>query len=163
MASVFREKSLEAAASPDHLDNYIHVSGFQAWMIIAAIVLLLVAGTVWACFGTITEKADTVVVVKGGEALCYVAQDRASALTSGDALEAADVTGMVTSAAHTTMPAADAGSQVASVFGEDAWVVAADASLGAPDGTYVGTVTLEEYEPMALLFNASGTTTSTGA
>lgn len=63
MAQVFRTSSLERAASPESLDDYIQVSNPSVWMILGAIVLLLVGALVWACFGHLSDVQRGVLVV----------------------------------------------------------------------------------------------------
>lgn len=61
--SVFRQKSLERAASPEQLDQYIRVSSPGAWVALVVLVLLLVAGGAYLALGTIpvTEKVEVTV------------------------------------------------------------------------------------------------------
>lgn len=155
MATIFRQKSLDKMQSPDHLDDYIHVSSPGVWLILGAIVLLLAAGVVWAVFGTITESTSGIVVVRDGQASCYIDQSKADQLTAGDAVEAAGVQGMVTSQPATAIPVADASATnglAATLWGESAWTVSSEASVDLPAGVYEATVTLESYAPLALLF-----------
>lgn len=51
MADIFRKKSLDAAASPDHLDDYINVSNPSVWVVLGAIIVFLLAVGVWCVFG----------------------------------------------------------------------------------------------------------------
>lgn len=51
MADIFRKKSLDAAASPEHLDDYINVSNPSVWLVLGAIIVFLAAVGVWCVFG----------------------------------------------------------------------------------------------------------------
>lgn len=53
MADVFRKKSLERMATPDHLDDYINASRPSVWIILAAIVAFLVGLGIWCVFGQV--------------------------------------------------------------------------------------------------------------
>lgn len=53
MADLFRKKSLDAAASPEHLDDYINVSNPSVWVVLGAIIVFLVAVGVWCAFGNL--------------------------------------------------------------------------------------------------------------
>lgn len=155
MTALFREKSLEQIKTPDHLDTYIRVSNPSVWLILAAIVLLLVAGAVWAVFGTIAETAPGVLVVRDGAARCYVEQSKVESLDAGDTIEAAGAHGMVTSspaAAELASQAEATDGKAEAIWGTQAWVVSAEASIDLPDGVYESSVTLKAYEPLALLF-----------
>ena len=154
MASIFRQKSLDKMVTPDHLDDYIRVSNPSVWLVLGAIVVLLVAATVWGVFGHITESTTGVLVVKNGSATCYIEQTKADDLDAGDAVSAANTQGMVTTQPAAASPAADADAtdgMAASLWGEDAWVVSAEASIDLPDGVYQATIDLETYAPLALL------------
>lgn len=74
-SSPFRKESLDRAKSPEQLDDYIRVSNPGVWMVLGAVVLLLVAGIVWACCGRLVDTMPTVLVVQDGKATCYVAED----------------------------------------------------------------------------------------
>ena len=64
--SIFREKSLERVASPDKLDQYIRVSNPAAWMVLAVIVLVLVAGCAWAFAATVPNVETCTITVENG-------------------------------------------------------------------------------------------------
>lgn len=53
MADLFRKKSLDAAASPEHLDDYINVSNPGVWVVLGAIIVFLAAVGVWCAFGNL--------------------------------------------------------------------------------------------------------------
>lgn len=65
--TIFREKSLDRAASPDQLDQCIHVSSPAGWMVLAALVLLLVAGIVWAALSSVPQTATVAITVENGQ------------------------------------------------------------------------------------------------
>ena len=83
MSRLFRESSLERVSSPERLDDYIKVSNPSVWMILGAIVLILVAGGVWACFGTLEDVQPGVLVVEDGAGVCYVDQALSDDLDAG--------------------------------------------------------------------------------
>lgn len=63
--SIFREKSLTQVSSPEQLNDYIRVSTPAVWLVLSAIILLLVALTLWGCVGrleTHTDSGETVEV-----------------------------------------------------------------------------------------------------
>ncbi len=51
MADIFRKKSLDNIATPDHLDDYINVSNPSVWIILAAIIVFLLGVFIWCFFG----------------------------------------------------------------------------------------------------------------
>lgn len=62
--SLFRRTALERLSSPEELDQLIQVTTPAGWLSLAALVLLLIAGVVWARFGTIrgTAAADGILL-----------------------------------------------------------------------------------------------------
>lgn len=65
--TIFREKSLDRAASPDRLDQCVRVSSPAAWMVLAALALLLVAGVVWAGMSSVPQTASVTITVADGQ------------------------------------------------------------------------------------------------
>ncbi len=156
MATIFRKKSLERIQSPDQLDDYTHVASPSVWMILAAVALLLVGGAVWASVGTIEETSPAALVVSGGEATCYVAQDRASDVAQGNAVRAGDAQGTVTGLSDVPVASSEvealAGAAAESALDGSSWAVAAEVSVDLPDGVYDADVVTASYRPLALLF-----------
>ena len=96
-ASPFRQESLDRAKSPEQLDDYIRVSNPGVWMVLGAVLLLLLAGFIWACCGRLVDTMPTALVVQGGHATCYVAEDEVGQVAVGDTVSADSVKGAVAS------------------------------------------------------------------
>ncbi|HAG04352.1 MAG TPA: hypothetical protein DCG28_02825 [Lachnospiraceae bacterium] len=45
---IFRKKSIEKISSPEKLDDYIKVARPSAWLLLAAIIVLMIGALVWA-------------------------------------------------------------------------------------------------------------------
>ena len=181
MATIFRKKSLERIQSPDQLDEYIHVANPAVWMVLAAIVLLLVGGGIWASVGTIEETVPAALVVRGGEATCYVAQGRSSEVSPGDAVRVeagtfavdslgdAATSGDVSASGssqltvvrldETPVAASEvvalAGDAATAALGDDAWAATVQVDSNLPDGVYTAAVVTDSYHPLALLFGGN--------
>lgn len=172
MATVFRKKSLERIQSPDQLDDYIHVVSPGVWMVLGALVLLLAGGGIWASVGTIEETVPAALVVRGGEATCYVAQGRSSEVSPGDALRveagsSASSGAAGADAAQSTVVRLDetpvaaseavalAGDPAGAALGGDAWAAAVQVETDLPDGVYAADVVTASYHPLALLFGGA--------
>lgn len=156
-STIFRKKSLERIQSPDQLDDYIHVASPGVWMVLAAVVLLLAGGAAWASVGIIEETVPAVLVVQDGEAVCCVAQDRASELSQGDAVRVDDVQGTLGEVSDVPVSssevAAQAGEAAASeALGDASWAVSAEVAVDLPDGVYDADVVTSSCRPIALLF-----------
>lgn len=61
--SIFRQKSLDRISSPEEMDDYIKVTSPSMYIVLAAIILLLLAGIFWS----ITGKIESTVIKDGKE------------------------------------------------------------------------------------------------
>ena len=55
---------------------------------LGAVLLLLLAGFIWACCGRLVDTMPTALVVQGGHATCYVAEDEVGQVAVGDTVSA---------------------------------------------------------------------------
>lgn len=55
--SIFRQKSLDRINSPDQINDYIRVLSPAMWMVLLGIILLLLAGILWASLGRLELRA----------------------------------------------------------------------------------------------------------
>ncbi len=51
--SIFREKSVAQASSPESLNDYIRVTTPPVWLVLAALLILLAGILIWSVFGTV--------------------------------------------------------------------------------------------------------------
>ena len=51
--SVFRKKSLDRINAPEALNDYIRVTSFPVWMVLAAAAVILLGMLAWSIFGRI--------------------------------------------------------------------------------------------------------------
>ena len=70
--NLFRKKNVERVASPDQLNDYIHVSNPSAWIVLAAFTILLIGVCIWGIFGTLDTTLSVVAVKDEGGVVCYV-------------------------------------------------------------------------------------------
>lgn len=153
MPSVFRQKSLDSAASPDKLDEYIQVSNPGVWMVLAAIVLLLAGGAIWACFASLTDEEPAVLAVADGQAVFYIDQSRAADLDAGDAVEASGAQGSVSAVSNEIVPYDQLPDAVRLTLDPGSgWFRSATTSIDLSNGVYEATVTTKTYSPLGLLF-----------
>ena len=81
--TIFRKKSLERIASPDKLDDYLKACSPSAWMILAALVVMLTAAVVWCFFGAIPTTA-VAIGIRGQEGtVCFVPATQGYAIEPG--------------------------------------------------------------------------------
>ncbi|MEG1947753.1 MAG: hypothetical protein RR139_11715 [Lachnospiraceae bacterium] len=154
--SIFRKASLDRVSSPEQLNDYIKVSRPSVWLILTAIILLLVGACIWGVFGTLTTTCDTIAVVQGGKAVCYVTPSVAQDIAVGMELKASSSIGHITSVAAAPMEiTADFDTYVLYLSGWKAsdWVTLVTADIAAPDGTYNAKIVLENISPVSFVLN----------
>ncbi|GHU09588.1 hypothetical protein FACS1894151_07640 [Spirochaetia bacterium] len=94
--SIFRKESLDHVSSPEQLYDYIRVSNPPMWIVLAAILLLLVAGIFWAAVAVIpTDLPVTALAVQGNRYVCYLPPELGAGVKKGMAVQAGDRKGRV--------------------------------------------------------------------
>lgn len=157
--SPFRKESLDRAKSPDQLDDYIRVSNPGVWMVLGAVVLLLVAGLVWACCGRLVDTMPTVLVVQDGRATCFVAEDEVNQVAVGDAVSADGASGTVASIGQAPLSpdalAAQLDEYAAYKVNATGWLYPVEVSIDLPDGVYDAHVATSEFAPIDLVLGGA--------
>lgn len=54
---IFRKKSIDRIASPEQLEDYLHVTGAPVWVLLISVLLLLVGLLIWSGFVAIESYA----------------------------------------------------------------------------------------------------------
>lgn len=70
--NLFRKKTVEKVASPEQLNDYIHVSNPSAWIVLAAFAILLVGICIWGIFGRLDTTLYVAAAKVDGDVVCYV-------------------------------------------------------------------------------------------
>ncbi|MEG1145665.1 MAG: hypothetical protein RSE05_09905 [Clostridium sp.] len=154
--SIFRKASLDRVSSPEQLNDYIKVSRPSVWLILTAVILLLAGACIWGVFGTLTTSCDTVAVVQGGKAVCYVTPSVAQDIAAGMELNVSSSVGHITSVAAVPMEiTAGFDTYVLYLGGWQAgdWVAPVTADIAAPDGIYHAKIVLEKILPVSFVLN----------
>lgn len=158
-SSPFRKESLDRAKSPEQLDDYIRVSNPGVWMVLGAVVLLLVAGIIWACCGRLVDTLPTVLVVQDGHATCYVAEDEVDQVAAGDAVSANGTQGTVTSIDRTPLSpdalAAQLDEYAAHKVNATAWMYPVEVDIDLADGVYDAHASTSEFAPIDLVLGGA--------
>ncbi|MCQ3930562.1 MAG: hypothetical protein DPW16_08880 [Chloroflexi bacterium] len=90
---LFRKVALDRLSSPEQLDQLMKITSPRAWLALIAIAVLLVAGALWAIFGSIPEETEGNGVLvnnpanDGLEAVIYVPLDEGAQLRPGMEVE----------------------------------------------------------------------------
>ena len=84
---IFRQKSIERIASPEQLDDYIHVSNPSAWVVISAFAVLLIGICIWGIFGRLDTVISVAAVKEADSVVCYVRESDYPKLKTGMTVE----------------------------------------------------------------------------
>lgn len=84
---LFRKKNMEKMASPEQLDDYIHVSSPSSWAVLAAFIILLVGMCIWGLFGRLDTTVSVVGVNENGGVVCYVKENEGRKIEKGMGVE----------------------------------------------------------------------------
>ena len=133
--SIFRQKALDRINSPEQLTDYLRVTNPGIWLVLIAVIVLLAGIVAWSAVGTLETTADATVVVEDHTAT--VVPLGAETLDAG-------------------MPMRIAGQEyVIAASDTDEYgrnIGAAEVNL--PDGTYEGTVVVEQIHPIQFLLTS---------
>ena len=130
--SVFRKKTLDRISSPEQLTDYLCVTNPGIWVVLAAVILLLAGLFAWSMTGTLEPTAEVKVVV---------------------ADKTAEVIPLGSETLADGMPLRVAGQEfmIAFVRTDEYGRQVGTAQADLPDGTYDGTVVVDETHPIRFL------------
>ena len=130
--NIFRQKTLDRINSPEQLTDYLRVTSPGIWVVLAAVILLLAGIFAWSAVGTLETTADATVVVEDHAAV--VVPSGAEVLEAG-------------------MPLRIAGQEyvIASADADEYGRSVGAAEVDLPDGSYDGTVVVEQTHPIEFL------------
>ena len=133
--TLFRKETLDRVSSPEQLTDYLRVTNPGVWAVLAAVILLLLGILAWASVGTLETTTEAVVVVENNET---------QVVAVGSGVIAAGMPLRVEEKEY-RIEAVD----------EDAYGrVIGLAITDLPDGTYQGTVVLEQMHPIDFLMTS---------
>ena len=66
--SLFRKKTMDKISSPEQLTEYLKVTSPRMWIILAAVIMVLAAVVVWGILGRMETVKDVRVIVSDGQA-----------------------------------------------------------------------------------------------
>ena len=136
--TLFRQKTIDKLSNPDELTDYLKVTNPGVWAILTAVVLLLVGVLVWACVGTLTTRAAASVIAKDGAATVSVSDKYT--LEAGMKVTIAGEDFAITSTETDEL-------------GRTVGIVADTGGL--TDGSYAGTVIVDETHAIDFLLQSS--------
>lgn len=153
---IFREKSMKRVSSPEQLGDYIRVSNPSVWMVLAAVIILLAGVCVWGVFGRLETTVSAPVVVKDGQAVCYVTEKDAMSVKEGMTVTVNGQEYKVVSVATVPMEITGSFDSYAlhiGGFGIGEWVYTVTVDAAIADGTYSAEIVTDSVSPMSFVFN----------
>ncbi len=152
---LFREKSLEAVESPESLNDYLRVTSPGVWLVLAAVIMVLFGAVLWGIFGSIETTGHFAVVVKDGNATCYVPYSKMeSAAKQGSISINGETYPLREEPAYDVLYISEETNPYIRLYGG---MKIGDAALEVPvegnlaDGMYIGDVVTERLRPISLL------------
>ena len=141
-SELFRQKVSDKMSSPDELTDCLKVTSPSVWAVLAAVVVLLAGLIAWACVGMLPTKADASVIVQGGTASVHIVDSYD--IAAGMKL--------------TVNPQDSQDSQertIESVTTDEQGRSVGHADVNLPDGTYDGTVVVDETHTIDFLLQSN--------
>ena len=80
---IFRKEAVDRVASPEQLNDYIHVTSPAIWMALAGIICILVGFIVWGIFGNVYSTVDGAGIVRSGNLTVYIKTSDREAVKAG--------------------------------------------------------------------------------
>ena len=149
--TLFREKNLKEAAAPEQLDTYLKVTGFSAWLAVAAAGLVLAAVFLWIFTARITNVVNGAGYCKDSVLTCYFPQAEITEISVGDSL---DVNGTSCRIEHVNSDlflSSDIPNEVLFLLPEARWYCTVDAAADLPDGLYSAEYEMAPITPASYL------------
>lgn len=133
--TLFRKKTMDRISSPEDLTDYLKVTNPGTWIVLVAVVVLLGGLFVWSCAGTLETTASATVVVNDHTATVVL-------IDSNDLTE------------RMSLRVASEQVTIASVQTDEYGRVIGKTEVMLPDGTYEGTVVIDQTRPIEFLISA---------
>lgn len=133
---LFRKTSMESISSPEQLTDYLKVTNPSAWIILAAVAIVLIGGLVWLCVGTVETDIKVNALAENGRV-------------------SVSIPAVHTSKINDDMIIKIAGSEISDYTvredknGSKSLMITAD----VPDGEYDVTIVTERLTPISFLIN----------
>ena len=134
--TLFREKNLKKAAEPEQLDDYLKVTSFGAWFVIAAAALALAALLLWGFCGQIDDTVRGAGVCEGALFTCYFPADELKGVSPGDILLVDEEELSITAVNQARCADYELPRALLELLPEQRWFVSVSAEAELPDGLY---------------------------
>ena len=129
---IFRQQALDRIASPEQLNDYLHVTNVGVWALLTIVILLLTAFFAWASLGKLETIASARATVRDGTAQITVVENEEI------------VSGM-------TVRMGNAEFRVSDVGKDERGFTVAYAPVNLPEGNYDAEIVVETLSPISFL------------
>lgn len=153
---LFRKEAVDRVASPEQLNDYIHVTSPAIWMALAGIILILVGAIVWGIFGSVYTTISGAGTAYNRNLVLYIkTDDRASVRVGMDITVNEQKTVVREISSEPVKIPADVSEYVLESAGLSAgqWAYEVQADTELEDGVYNATITVESIHPIKFVIN----------
>ena len=153
---LFRKEAVDRVASPEQLNDYIHVTSPAIWMALAGIICILVGFIVWGIFGNVYSTVDGAGIVRDHNLTVYIRTSDREAVKAGmDITVNGQKTVVREISAEPERVPDDVSDYVldAAGFGPGEWAYKAEADTELDDGVYSASITVEKVHPIKFVIN----------
>ena len=153
---IFRKEAVDRVASPEQLNDYIHVTSPAIWMALAGIICILVGFIVWGIFGNVYSTVDGAGIVRNGNLTVYIKTSDREAVKAGQDIT---VNGQKTvvreiSSEPERVPDDVSGYVLDTAgLGPGEWAYKVEADTDLADGVYSATITVEKVHPIKFVIH----------
>ena len=155
-SELFRKKSMERLSSPEQLNDYIRVVSPAAWMVLAAVALLLVGVCVWGVFGRLDTVLQVGAMEQDGRLVCYVGEADIAGVAEGMPVEIGRAVFTVDSIAVQPVQVDESFAEYLKhtgglADGEWGYALTLDGTLGGKGGIYPARIIIERVSPVSFV------------
>ncbi len=158
---IFREQSVQKMASPDKLDDYIHVTNPSVWMVLGAVGILLICAFIWSISGSIPTTITKLFIANGGELVSYVSTTEAAKVKIGMSVDVSGTPGTISAIGTSPLSYDEAteqlpGDYAAHVMELSQWNVpiTVTSAKDVADGAFIDvSIVTESVRPIDFLLN----------
>ena len=153
---ICRKEAVDRVASPEQLNDYIHVTSPAIWMALAGIICILVGFIVWGIFGNVYSTVDGAGIVRNGNLTVYIKTSDREAVKAGQDIT---VNGQKTVVREISSEPERVPDDVSDYvldtagLGPGEWAYKVEADTDLDDGVYSATITVEKVHPIKFVIH----------
>lgn len=153
---LFRKEAVDRVASPEQLNDYIHVTSPAIWMALVGIICILIGAIVWGVFGSIYTTVPGAGTVSGHNLVIYInTSDRVSVKEGMDITVNGQKTVVREISSEPVKVPEDVSEYVLDAAGLAIgdWAYRVEADTDLDDGAYSAVITVESIHPIKFVIN----------